>query len=175
MWLNGKNIKTKQNPKLEHKYLGPFEILETVGKEAYKLKLPAKWCIHPIFHVLLLEKDIIRRKAVDQKIANQLELKERKQPEQEVDSIIDSMVFVKEAIDSKPLGLYYLIYWKGETHAEDTWEPVEGISHLQRLLKKYHGKNSDKSTATSLPVDKKALPPLMAARSGTKITSSIPA
>ena len=37
-----KNLKTKQNPKLEHKYLGPFEILEAVGKQAYKLKLSAK-------------------------------------------------------------------------------------------------------------------------------------
>ena len=165
----------QQNPKLEHKYLGPFEILEAVGKQAYKLKLPAKWRIHPVFHMSLLERDITRKKAVDQKIANQLELEEGEQPEQEVDSIIDSMVFAEEAIDGRPPGLYYLIHWKRETHAEDTWKPVEGISHLRRLLKKYHGKNPDKPTATSLPVDKGAPPPPMAARSGTKITPSIPA
>ena len=122
-----------------------------------------------------LEKDIIRREAVDQKIANQLELEEGKQAEQEFDSIIDSMVFVKKAIDGRPPGLYYLIHWKGKTHVEDTWEPVEGISHLRRLLKKYHGKNLDKPTATSLPVDKGAPPPLMAAHLRTKITPSIPA
>ncbi len=32
VWLSGKNIKTKRNPKLEHKYFGPFEILKAVGK-----------------------------------------------------------------------------------------------------------------------------------------------
>ena len=42
VWLNGKHIKTKKNPKLEHKYLGPFEILKAVEKQAYKLNLPAK-------------------------------------------------------------------------------------------------------------------------------------
>ena len=40
--FSGKHVKTKRNPKLEHKYLGPFEILEAVGKQAYRLKLPPK-------------------------------------------------------------------------------------------------------------------------------------
>ena len=70
VWLSDKHIKTKQNPKFEHKYFGPFEIVEVVGKQVYKLKLPAKWRIHPMFHVLLLERDVIRREMVDQKIAN---------------------------------------------------------------------------------------------------------
>ena len=68
--LSGKHIKTKQKLKFTNKYLGPFEIMKAVGKQAYKVKLPAKWRIIPVFHMLLLEKDIIRKKAVDQKIAN---------------------------------------------------------------------------------------------------------
>ena len=110
VWLSGKYIKTKRNPKLEHKYLDPFEIVEAVGKQAYKLKLPAKWRIHLVFHVLLLKRDVIRREAVNQKIANTLEFEEGEQPEQEADSIMDSMVFAEEAVDSRPPGLYYLIY-----------------------------------------------------------------
>lgn len=175
MWLSGKHIKTKRNPKLEHKYPGPFEILEAVGKQAYRLKLPAEWRIHPVLHVSLLERDVTRREAVDQKIADQLEFEEGERPEQEVDSIIDSMDFAEEAIDGRPPGLYYLIHWKGETHAEDTWEPVEGVSHLRRLLKKYHGDNPDIPTATSPPVDKGAPPPPMAARSGARIAPLTPA
>ena len=83
------------------------------------------------------------------------------------------MVFAEEAVDGRPPGLYYLIHWKGETHAEDTWEPVEGIAHLRRLLKKYHSENPDKPTATSPPVDKGAPPPPMAARSGAKVAPPI--
>lgn len=124
--MSAKHIKTKRNPKLEHKYLGPCEILEAVGKQAYKLKLPAKWRIHPAFHVSLLERDVTRREAVDQKIADQLRFEEGEQPEQEVDSIMDSMVFAEEAVDGRPPWLYYLIHWKGETHAEAYWELIDG-------------------------------------------------
>lgn len=85
---------------------------------------------------------------------------------------MDSMVFVKEIVDSRPLGLYYLIYWKKKTYAEDIWEPIGGIACLRQLLKKYHIENLDKPTAISLLIDKDALSPPIAACSEAKITPS---
>ncbi len=55
VWLNSKYIKTKRNKKLEKKFFGPFQVLHTVKKQAYKLELPHKWKIHNVFHVSLLE------------------------------------------------------------------------------------------------------------------------
>ena len=55
VWLNSEYLKTKQNRKLEVKFFGPFRILHSVGKQAYKLELPRKWRIHDVFHVSLLE------------------------------------------------------------------------------------------------------------------------
>ncbi len=52
-----------------------------------------------MFNVLLLERDVTRREAVDQKIADQLEFEEEEQPEQKVDLIMDSLIFAEEAID----------------------------------------------------------------------------
>ena len=42
VWLNSKYLKTKQNCKLEAKFLGLFWVLHSVNKQAYKLELPKK-------------------------------------------------------------------------------------------------------------------------------------
>lgn len=42
VWLDSRHIKMKQNPKLEHKYLDPFQIEKAMRNQAYRLSLPAK-------------------------------------------------------------------------------------------------------------------------------------
>ena len=64
--LNSKYIKPKWNQKLEAKFFKPFRVLYTVGNQAYKLELPKKWRIHDVFHVSLLEHDIIKKWRVDE-------------------------------------------------------------------------------------------------------------
>lgn len=108
--FSDKHIKTKRKLKLKYKYLGLFQIFKVVGKQAYRLKLHMKWCIYPVFYVQLLERHIIRREMIDQKITDQLEFEKGDQSEQEIDLIIDSMIFIEEAIDGKSSELYYFIH-----------------------------------------------------------------
>ena len=42
VWLNSKHLRTKRNCKLEAKFLGLFQVLHPVGKQAYKFELPKK-------------------------------------------------------------------------------------------------------------------------------------
>ncbi len=72
-----------------------------------------------MFYVSLLERDITEKEAVDQKIVEQLRFEGGDQPKEEVDFILDSMVFSEEATDNRPPRLYYLIQWKKKTYAED--------------------------------------------------------
>ncbi|KAL5578475.1 hypothetical protein UlMin_020174 [Ulmus minor] len=45
--------------KLSPRYIGPFEILERIGKVAYKLALPSElYTVHNVFHVSMLRKYI---------------------------------------------------------------------------------------------------------------------
>ena len=57
VWLAAKNIQTQRpSKKLDHKRLGPFEVLEKISDAAYRLKLPDSMKIHNVFHVGLLSK-----------------------------------------------------------------------------------------------------------------------
>ena len=42
--------------KLAHRYCGPFEILQRIGEQSYKLALPEHLHLHNVFHVSLLKK-----------------------------------------------------------------------------------------------------------------------
>ena len=54
--VNMKNMKTKRPfKKLDHRRLGPVEVLEVVGKCAFKVKLPLEAKNHPVYYVSELE------------------------------------------------------------------------------------------------------------------------
>ena len=56
VYLLCKNIKTKQlSDKLDYKKIGPFKIKKKLLDTNYRLLLPVKMRIYPVFYILLLE------------------------------------------------------------------------------------------------------------------------
>ncbi|KAJ9512957.1 hypothetical protein QJQ45_029090 [Haematococcus lacustris] len=52
--LNTKNLRSGPHQKLLPRWLGPFTIIEHVGRNAVRLEIPPHMAIHPVFHVSLL-------------------------------------------------------------------------------------------------------------------------
>ncbi|KAJ9509789.1 hypothetical protein QJQ45_011602 [Haematococcus lacustris] len=52
--LNTKNLRSGPHQKLLPRWLGPFTVIEHVGRNAVRLEIPPHMTIHPVFHVSLL-------------------------------------------------------------------------------------------------------------------------
>ncbi len=55
VWLETTNLHFHlEKAKLEPKQMSPFTITEVLGRLMFRLKLPPQWCIHDVFHAILL-------------------------------------------------------------------------------------------------------------------------
>ena len=55
--LSSKNSSFKNIPaKLQIKFVGPFEVIEKVGPQAYRLDLPDTWKIYNVLHISFLKR-----------------------------------------------------------------------------------------------------------------------
>ncbi|XP_071714184.1 uncharacterized protein [Rutidosis leptorrhynchoides] len=106
--------------KLSPKYSGPFEILERVGKVAYKLLLPEMSKVHPVFHVSQLKHHYGSTTRMmgtlprldETGVITNLPLK-----------ILDRRMVKRNNI---PV-IYGLIQWVNGTIEDAMWEPLEDI------------------------------------------------
>lgn len=96
----------------------------------------------------LLEKDSSKQGGVSPSLED-MEFDEGDTHDYVVAGVVDSAVF-KSDEDGNAGELYYQVHWKGYPNSEDTWEPFDGVSHLRKLLGRFHKENPDKPTAESV-------------------------
>jgi hypothetical protein len=129
VWLDARNVALTGTRKLSPRRLGPFEVLEKIGDLNYRLRIPATWRIHPVFHVTLLlphAEDTIpgRTQPPPPPVTVQGEV------EYEVEAIRDSRIHRGQ--------LQYLVRWKGFSPADDTWEPERNVANAPEKLAEFH-------------------------------------
>src|SRR5258705_214835 len=107
---------------------GPFTIEKVMGPITYKLKLPMKWKIYPVFHAALLtpyrETDL--HGPNDTRPPPDLIEGEE---EYEVEAIL--------AYRKSSNRLQYLVKWKGYDTSYNSWEPEKNLTNAEEILKEY--------------------------------------
>ena len=132
VWLSRKNITTtRPSAKLDYKRLGPYKILRVVGesKMAFKLDLPPRMKIHPVFHATLLEPYHANT------------IPGRVQPPPPAVTVEDVLEYeVKEVLDSRVRNnkLKYFVDWIGYGPHERSWEPASYLDNAPEEIARYH-------------------------------------
>ena len=130
--LSSKNLSFKNIPaKLQKKFVGPFEVIEKIGSQAYRLKLPDSWTIHDVFHISLLKKwktAVFRADTTEPK--EELHIEERKTEK------IEKLLRWKKTGRGQPHA--YLVLWEGLPLEDASWEPTSYFNpqELQSLLER---------------------------------------
>src|SRR6201999_1143597 len=130
VWLEARNLKLPYGtPKLLPRRYGPFKISEIVSPVAYRLALPPRWNIHPVFHASLLTP------AHETKMNGPLYSQPPPdiidgEPEYEVERILD------ERFTGRDKRHEYLVLWKGYPLSDASWEPATGV-HAPDLIKEF--------------------------------------
>lgn len=102
--------------KLTARYYGPFQIVQCVGKVAYKLQLPKESRVHPVFHASCLKKALGINMVGESKLPEELE----------VDLTIkfepDKILARRLETQGHEQVLQLLIKWKGRKIEDATWD-----------------------------------------------------
>ena len=120
---------------LAPRYVGPYEITETCGPVAYRVRLPLQLSgIHDIFHVSQLKKCV--------RVPTEIVEQEDIQIEPDL-SYVEHLVKIldqKEQATRRKVVKTYKIQWKNHTEEEATWETETYLNeHYRGFLSSSQG------------------------------------
>jgi hypothetical protein len=111
------NIRSlRPSQKLDHVQYGPFAIEGVLENDNYKLKLPSRMQIYPVFHISLLEPTEIEVTGENNAMY---------EGEFEVEKIVG-----KRTVRGVT---HYKVRWLGCDPSEDTWEPTKHLACPQKI------------------------------------------
>lgn len=114
---------------MDHKWTGPYTILDKIGSHAYRLELLGDLQrIHNVFHVDRLKPH--HTDPFQRVVSPPLPIFIKGEPEYEVESIKDS-----RPTGETDRGIQYLIKWKG--YDEESWIPWKGMVGSIDLIREW--------------------------------------
>ena len=117
--LSTQNLRLKGIPhKLQRKFCGPYKILERIGTQAYRLKLPDSWRIHPVFHISLLKQ---WRESLVQQVPGDVELEDADRPEY---FEIEKILRWRWSSKTRRRRREFLVLWQGYPTEDAEWIPA---------------------------------------------------
>ena len=130
---------TEGSKKLLDKYIGPYKIISVISDVSYKLDLPIKFRLHPVFHVSKLRRYV---DAPDDKFPTRKQ-QNRPAPVMKLDG--KDAWYVEKIINKRVRNkkIQYLVKWEDYPEWESTWEPIENVKHAKEAIQQYEDDNDE--------------------------------
>ena len=125
-------------PKISQQRVGPFEITQVVGKNAYRLKLPVTWRIHDVISVVYLDPAPKDPDPFDREPPPPppvVKTADDPEAEWEVECILKKRV-TKKGRRGKPC-VEYLVRWKGFGPEYDEWQNIDRLYTCPDLVQQF--------------------------------------
>ena len=103
------------------------------------MALPKEMRIHPVFHVSLLRRFEGEKPEGPNLPVGFLPIADPNDWE------VEDVLGKKTDDESGQQHTFYLVHWKGEPAAEATWEPVENLGGIKRVLRRFDRKRTTKA------------------------------
>ena len=114
--------------KLSPRYFGPFQIIQKIGSVSYKLDLPLKAKIHPVFHVSCLK----------MKLGQHVTPIPTLPPIDDLGQVLSEPVVVLQT-RAKSLRSWVitevLVQWLGSSPTNATWESLHQLQQCTRVCR----------------------------------------
>ena len=148
--------------KLGQRYVGPFDVVSKVGKQAYRLDIPGHWRVHPVFSVAQLEPwpgtDPFDRPLPNEPDSVFVEGDTDEYKSWEIDRLLNKRVSRR----GKGYSTDYLLRWQGYGPEYDQWYNVKHLDDASLLVQDYENAMQSREDY-QLPLTP-ALPPLLEAQ-----------
>ena len=119
--------------KLRRRFVGPFRVIERIGKLAYRLELPDSWNIHDVFHISLLKPWTQSR----YKVAQEAAIRELDTQEPEYFEY-DKLLRWRKVGRGSNAHKEYLVLWKDRPLEEMSWIPKAQFQYPEDLRAHIH-------------------------------------
>ncbi|RVW49488.1 Transposon Tf2-12 polyprotein [Vitis vinifera] len=129
---------------LVRRYEGPFPILGKVGKVSYKVELPPRLKIHPVFHVSYLKPYHEDKDDPSRGLSKRAPTAVVTSYDKEVEHIIADRIIRRRGV---PPATEYLVKWKGLPESEASWEPANALWQFQEQIERFRAEDATRTSA----------------------------
>ncbi|RVW72184.1 Transposon Ty3-I Gag-Pol polyprotein [Vitis vinifera] len=129
---------------LVRRYEGPFLILGKVGNVSYRVELPPRLKIHPVFHASYLKPYHGDKDDPSRGLSKRAPTAVVTSYDKEVEHILADRVIRRQGV---PPATEYLVKWKGLPESEASWEPAEALWQFQEQIERFRAEGATRTSA----------------------------